>query len=94
MDVGEPSQELLEPETDSADLRDAARGLYARVSPNEPIRLRFRDARLCVRVEPEALEIRADQPTRIRLRGGTVVSLGPGLRRWIRSAQRWKELRP
>jgi trehalose/maltose hydrolase-like predicted phosphorylase len=58
------------------------------------IRLRFRGARVRMRMERTALEIRADEPTRIRLRGGTVVTLGPGGRRWSRSSQRWKEIRP
>jgi len=58
------------------------------------IRLRFRGARVDVRIQRTALEIRADEPTRIRLRGGTVVTLGPGGKRWSRSAQRWKETRP
>jgi hypothetical glycosyl hydrolase len=58
------------------------------------IRLRFRGARVDVRIQRTALEIRADEPTRIRLRGGTVVMLGPGGKRWSRSAQRWKETRP
>ncbi|HET9723806.1 MAG TPA: glycosyl hydrolase family 65 protein [Actinomycetota bacterium] len=58
------------------------------------MRLRFRDARIWVRVEPMALEIRADRQTRIRLRGATVVTLAPGVsRRWARSAHRWKETR-
>ena len=58
------------------------------------INLRFRGARVRVSVAPTALEIRADEPTRIRLRGGIVTTLGPGGRRWSRSAQRWREMRP
>ncbi|MGZ8593976.1 MAG: glycosyl hydrolase family 65 protein, partial [Actinomycetota bacterium] len=56
-------------------------------------RLRFRGSRLRIRVSPASLEIRAEEPTRVRLRGGTVVSVGPGLRHWSRSGQRWKETR-
>jgi trehalose/maltose hydrolase-like predicted phosphorylase len=58
------------------------------------IRLRFRDTRIRVHVEPRALEIRAERPARIRLRGGTVTALGPGVKRWSRSGHRWKETRP
>jgi trehalose/maltose hydrolase-like predicted phosphorylase/hydroxymethylpyrimidine pyrophosphatase-like HAD family hydrolase len=58
------------------------------------IRLRFRGVRIVLRMEPRTLEIRADRGTRIRLRGGTVVTLGAGSRRWARSGERWKEIRP
>jgi trehalose/maltose hydrolase-like predicted phosphorylase len=57
------------------------------------LRLRFRGSRLRVRISPTSLEIRAEQPTRVRLRGGTVVTVGTGHRRWSRSGQRWKETR-
>jgi trehalose/maltose hydrolase-like predicted phosphorylase len=57
------------------------------------LRLRFRGSRLRVRISPTSLEIRAEQPTRVRLRGGTVVTVGTGRRRWSRSGQRWKETR-
>ncbi len=57
------------------------------------LRLRFRGSRLRVRVSTTSLEIRAEEPTRIRLRGGTVVTVGTGRRRWSRSGQRWKETR-
>jgi trehalose/maltose hydrolase-like predicted phosphorylase len=57
------------------------------------VRLRFRGSRLHVRISPTSLEIRAEGPTRIRLRGGTVVTVGAGTRRWSRSGQRWKETR-
>jgi trehalose/maltose hydrolase-like predicted phosphorylase len=57
------------------------------------IRLRFRGTRVRVRIEPTALEIRADEPTRIRLRGSTVMTVGPAGRRWSRSSKRWKETR-
>jgi trehalose/maltose hydrolase-like predicted phosphorylase len=55
------------------------------------MRLRFRGGRLRVAVAPTTLEIRADEPTRVRLRGGIVMTVGPGARRWSRSGQRWKE---
>jgi len=58
------------------------------------VRLRFRGSNVRVTVAPSTLEIRADGPTRIRLRGGTVMTLGPGGRRWTRSSHRWKETRP
>ncbi|HEX5949819.1 MAG TPA: glycosyl hydrolase family 65 protein [Actinomycetota bacterium] len=59
------------------------------------VRLCFRGSRIRVRVEPTALEIRADGPGRIRLRGSTVMMLAPGVpRRWSRSGNRWKETRP
>jgi trehalose/maltose hydrolase-like predicted phosphorylase len=58
------------------------------------MRLRFRGSRLRLTVAPTALEIRADEPTRVRLRGGIVMTVGPGARRWSRSGQRWKEERP
>jgi len=58
------------------------------------MRLRFRGSRLRVAVAPTTLEIRADEPTRVRLRGGIVMMVGPGSRRWSRSGQRWKEERP
>jgi trehalose/maltose hydrolase-like predicted phosphorylase len=57
------------------------------------LRLRFRGSRLVVRAAPTSLEIRAERPTRIRLRGGTVVSVEAGTRRWARSGHRWKESR-
>jgi trehalose/maltose hydrolase-like predicted phosphorylase len=57
-------------------------------------RLRFRGNRLRVRISATSLEIQAEGPTRVRLRGGIVVTVGPGRRRWSRSANRWKETRP
>ncbi len=57
------------------------------------VRLRFRGSRLRVRVSATSLEIRAEEPTRIRLRGGMVITVGPGHRRWSRSSHRWKETR-
>jgi trehalose/maltose hydrolase-like predicted phosphorylase len=58
------------------------------------LRLRFRGSRLRITASPTSLEIRAEEPTRIRLRGGTVVTVGTGARRWSRSAgHRWKETR-
>jgi len=57
------------------------------------IRLRFRGAKVLIRVAPTTLDLWADEPMRIRLRGGTVMGLGPGGRHWSRSARRWKETR-
>jgi trehalose/maltose hydrolase-like predicted phosphorylase len=57
------------------------------------LRLRFRGSPLRVHVSATSLEIRAEEPRRIRLRGGNVVTVGPGRRRWSRSGHRWKEMR-
>jgi trehalose/maltose hydrolase-like predicted phosphorylase len=56
------------------------------------LRLRFHGSRLELRAAPTSLEIRAEQPTRVRLRGGKVITVGSRRRRWSRSARRWKEV--
>jgi len=58
------------------------------------IRLRFHGTKVLIRVAPTTLDIWADEPMQVRLRGGTVVRLGPGRKHWSRSARRWKETRP
>jgi len=57
------------------------------------LRLRFRGSPLRVRASATSLEIRAEEPRRIRVRGGNVVTVGPGRRCWTRSGHRWKEAR-
>jgi trehalose/maltose hydrolase-like predicted phosphorylase len=57
------------------------------------IRLRFRGTKVRIRIAPTTLDVWADGPVQVRLRGGTVMRLGPGRRRWSRSSRRWKETR-
>jgi trehalose/maltose hydrolase-like predicted phosphorylase len=48
------------------------------------LRLRFRAAKLRIRVSADTIEVRSDQPTRVSVAGAAPMAVGPGGHRWER----------